>query len=208
MNLVLHIISEPEVSPINWVELCLAAGAIIAVFVSFLTLYQAWKFKQAENFSKRSILAPADHPGFLRVPEELGMDPVLKIDIVNSGNNPCNEITGDLICLTLGNDSKGYPIYEPLITQIQYCNNPVTHNGRWLIQLSMPNFTERGIEELTVLMIKFIIFKIRYTDIVLKQSFDDVFIWEKSAEGDLTEAKPSDYESLLSLSQNINLTPA
>jgi len=193
-------------STISLVEGVLAVSAIAAAIFAGLTLRQARKFNLEESRSRRAYLTPSDHPGFLKKQDALSLEPSLQIDFLNSGVNPCHHVRGLLVAFVKSEDGIGNVYYEGLFREEHFANNPIPKSGHWLVQVSRQTFQSGGISEMSIILSGFILFKVRYSDRVLRDTYEDTFLWRRSAEGELVEVQPPDYDNLLKNAQEFDFT--
>ncbi|KPJ96578.1 MAG: hypothetical protein AMJ53_00395 [Gammaproteobacteria bacterium SG8_11] len=178
------------------VNIVLALCAIIASLFAALAFRQAKIFKREDRASRRAYLAPSTDPGHLKITKRLGEGPRLLISLENYGLNPVKRIKAKLISFNegdLGDKINDKPNPRFIISFRRY--NPVPKGSRWAIKLDTQKLADIGIKDMHILLLKYLILNVRYSDQILGEEYNDSFFWYIDTDRGLVEI--SDYHEQL-----------
>ncbi|MCF7823856.1 MAG: hypothetical protein K9N35_06745 [Candidatus Marinimicrobia bacterium] len=195
--------NQSSFSLLEWI---LALSAIAAASFSGLTWLQAKKFKSDENYSRRALLVPDDHPGYLKQREALATKPVLRLDIINAGVNPCINVHGLLAAYKTYKTSDDELRLDQIFREEHFAINPIPNNGKWMIRIDRPTFEQDKITNIAILMSSYIVFKLKYRDMILNEDFEHAFFWSKAPNNNLQEVHPPILALLIKESESLQFS--
>jgi len=191
------------------IQSVLALSAVCAVCFSGLIWRQAADFKKEEAWSRRAYLVPSDIPGLIHWQDAMSEEPTIAINLVNMGVNPCIDVSGDLIAFNSNAINLPGTADNPLFKKEFAATNPLPTNGKWMLRVSRIALERNGLNEIQFMAAGFLVFYIRYTDVVLLEQFEEILFWKVEPQGEIGELNKSQKARLLELlaSQESILSP-
>ena len=181
------------------IQSVLAFSAICAVYFSGLIWRQSRNFNKEESRSRRAYLVPSDVPGLVIWQDAMSEEPTIAIDLVNMGVNPCINVSGNLIAFNSNAVNLPGTADNPFFKKEFTATNPLPANGKWMLRIRRIALERDGLNKIKFMAAGFLVFHLRYTDVVLLEQFEETLFWKVEPEGELGEINKSQKTRLLEL---------
>jgi len=175
------------------IQIILALSAILASLFAVLTYFKT-------IMSRRAFIAPATHPGVCHVSGNgVTSNNVIEIKLVNYGLNPAINIITDFFCYNYA-DIEGLNETKIPVFKGQTCiTNPTPNSAELNFKLSVHRD-----EQIAILMVHYIIFRVSYFDKILNKTYNDVFYWYiDPTDNKLVEVSKDKIDTIKQINRNI-----
>jgi len=178
------------------IEFILAFSAVVAVFISILTLRNSILFHKEEKLSKHAFIAPSSKAGFVDFGSGFENPQCLSFSLENYGINPASKVKAEIYSYNRADVDGTNITPKQLLSLERYYFNPLPNGSKWNIKISGQELNTTQLGDISLLGSNYFILKLSYSDEILGKMYDDVFYWSVNDENKLVEVEPVSYEQL------------
>ena len=175
-------------------DIYLAINIIVVLCALIISLFAARTYRQArtlkteEKVSRRAYLAPSTDPGYLNASDKSEDESRLLISLQNYGLNPVMRGKARLMSYNeaeIGDELNEKPNPRFMVSFERH--NALPGGSRWVMKLDEEKLVDVGISDMSILMSKYLVLNVRYSDPILGREFSDSFFWYVDADKGLVE---------------------
>lgn len=178
------------------IDTIIAISAVIAVFVSILTLRQSKLFNKKDKLSKHAFIAPSSEAGFVDFGSGFENPQCLFFSLENYGTNPASRMKARILSYNQADIDGANKNPQPILSIERYFFNPLPKSSKWNIKISGQELDSEVLGDISLLGSNYFIIKLSYFDDILEKEYNDDFYWSVNDDNKLEEVEPVSFEQL------------